>query len=121
MPPRGWIPYRGDLTRRAQSLRRDASAAEKKLWYQFLSDLPCKFTRQKPIGHYVADFYCSSKRLVIEVDGDSHYTDQAMRYDRTRTDALRREGIQVMRFTNAEVTESFEGVCAAIAEALKAR
>jgi very-short-patch-repair endonuclease len=113
-----WIPYRTKLTRRAQALRRDPTPAEKKLWYEFLRDLPHKFTRQKPLGQYVADFYCSRQRLVIELDGDSHYTDRAQRYDQARTAALEMRGVRVMRFTNTDVLESFEAVCAAISVAL---
>lgn len=115
-----WITYRKTLTRRAQALRRDPTPAEKKLWYEFLRDLPQKFTRQKPLGQYVADFYCSRHRLVIELDGDSHYTDRAERYDHARTAALGVLGVRVMRFANLEVTENFEAVCAAIAAALEA-
>jgi very-short-patch-repair endonuclease len=98
-----WIAYRTNLTSRAQALRRDPTPAEKKLWFEFLRDLPQKFTRQKPLGQYVADFYCSRRRLVIELDGDSHYTDRAQRYDQVRTDALETRGVRVMRFTNTEV------------------
>jgi very-short-patch-repair endonuclease len=71
------------------------------------------------LGQYVADFYCSRQRLVIELDGDSHYTDTAQRYDQARTAALETRGIRVIRFTNTDVLENFEAVCAAIAEALK--
>jgi very-short-patch-repair endonuclease len=113
-----WIAYRTNLTSRAQALRRDPTPAEKKLWFEFLRDLPQKFTRQKPLGQYVADFYCSRQRLVIELDGDSHYTDGAQRYDQVRTDALKRRGVRVMRFTNTDVLENFEAVCAAITVAL---
>ena len=113
-----WIAYRTNLTSRAQALRRDATPAEKKLWFEFLRDLPQKFTRQKPLGQYVADFYCSRQRLVIELDGDSHYTDRAQRYDQVRTDALETRGVRVMRFTNTEVLANFEAVCTAIADAL---
>ncbi|HJT62728.1 MAG TPA: endonuclease domain-containing protein [Burkholderiales bacterium] len=113
-----WIPYRTKLTPRAQALRRDPTPAEKKLWYEFLRDLPHKFTRQKPLGQYVADFYCSRQRLVIELDGDSHYTDRAQHYDQVRTAALEMRGLRVMRFTNTDVLESFEAVCAAICVAL---
>ena len=119
MAGRRWIPYRKDLTQRAQSLRRDPTPAEKKLWYEFLRDLPQKFTRQKPLGRYVADFYCARYRLVIELDGDSHYTDRAQRYDEARTAALETHGVRVMRFTNADVLQNFEAVCGAVMAALK--
>jgi very-short-patch-repair endonuclease len=116
---RRWFAYRKKLTSRAQSLRRDPTPAEKKLWYEFLRDLPDKFTRQKPLGRYVADFYCSSQRLVIELDGDSHYMHGAQRYDEKRTAALELQGIRVIRFTNPEVLQSFESVCAVVAAALE--
>jgi very-short-patch-repair endonuclease len=117
-PSRRFIPYRRDLKRRSQSLRRDPSPAERKLWYEFLRDHPVKFTRQKPLGHYIADFYCSSSRLVIEVDGDSHFTDSAPLYDERRTAALLAEGVRLLRVTNLEVMEQFEGVCQKIQDAL---
>ncbi len=74
-------------------------------------------SRQKPLGHYIADFYCSSSRLVIEVDGDSHFTGGAALYDERRTVALRAEGVRVLRVTNLEVMEQFEGVCLKIQNA----
>jgi very-short-patch-repair endonuclease len=113
-PRRRWIPYRRRPRTRAQALRRDPTPAEKKLWYEFLRDLPYKFTRQKPLGHYVADFYCSSQRLVIELDGDSHYTDAAQRYDERRTASLELQGLRVARFTNTEVLQDFESVCGVV-------
>jgi len=116
---RRWIAYRKTLKRRAQSLRRDPTPAERKLWYEFLRELPEKFTRQKPLGRFVADFYCSQHQLAIELAGDSHYTDQAKTYDAERTSMLETEGIRVLRFTNADVTQNFEAVCAAILQALK--
>ena len=119
MPPgRKFIPYRRDLKRRSQYLRRDPSPAERKLWYEFLRDHPVKFTRQKPLGHYIADFYCASSRLAIEVDGDSHFTGGAALYDERRTVSLRAEGVRVLRVTNLEVMEQFEGVCQKIQDAL---
>jgi len=115
---RRFIPYRRDLKRPSQSLRRDPSPAERKLWYEFLRSLPVKFTRQKPLGHYIADFYCASERLVIEVDGDTRFTEQGARYDAARTAKLELEGIRVLRVTNLEVMEQFEGVCQRILDAL---
>jgi len=114
-----FIPYRRDLKRRSQSLRRDPSPAERKLWYEFLRDHALKFTRQKPLGRYVADFYCAGRMLVIELDGDSHYNDRAQRYDESRSAELAIQGIRVVRVTNAEVMQDFEGVCAMIERELK--
>jgi very-short-patch-repair endonuclease len=120
-PRRRFIPYRHDLKRRSQSLRRDPSPAERKLWYEFLSDLSVKFTRQKPLGRYIADFYCASRMLVIELDGDSHYHERAQRYDELRTAALSNEGIRTLRFTNTEVLQNFEAVCAEILRIVEAK
>jgi very-short-patch-repair endonuclease len=116
-PP--FIPYRRTLKARAQSLRRDPTPAERKLWFEFLRDLPVRFTREKPLGHYIADFYCASRLLVIEVDGDSHFTDRGAGHDASRTAALEGWGIRVLRVTNLEVMHQFEGVCQRITEALE--
>jgi very-short-patch-repair endonuclease len=73
-----------------------------------------RLTRQKPLGSYIADFYCAQQLLVIELDGDSHYADGAAIYDNARTVALNARGIRVVRFTNSDVMKRFEGVCSAI-------
>jgi very-short-patch-repair endonuclease len=112
------VPYRLKLKKPARSLRRDSTPAERKLWYEFLRYLPQKFTRQKPLGSYIADFYCSQRRLVIEVDGDSHFTDKAERYDAQRSAILTNLGLHVLRFNNLEVMNQFEGVCQRIEDAL---
>ena len=111
---RPFMPYRRTLKSRSQALRRDPTPAERKLWYEFRSGLPEKFTRQKPLGHYIADFYCSRHRLIIELDGDSHFTAKAGQYDARRSAQLEAGGIRVVRFTNIEVMQDFEGVCSAI-------
>jgi very-short-patch-repair endonuclease len=116
-PP--FIDYRRRLKGSARLLRRDPTPAERKLWYEFLRDLPQRFTRQKPLGEYIADFYCASSLLVIEVDGDSHYTIAGATHDTRRDAALARQGLRVIRFTNLEVTQQFEAVCERIRGALK--
>jgi very-short-patch-repair endonuclease len=116
-PP--FIPYRRRLKANAQSLRRDPTPAERKLWFEFLRDLPIRFTRQKPLGGYIADFYCASRLLVIEVDGDSHFSDRGEKYDADRAAALEARGIRVVRVTNVEVRDEFEGVCERIRQALE--
>jgi len=114
------LPLRRDLKSRSRELRRDPTPAERKLWFDFLSSHCEKFTRQKPLGRYIADFYCARVRLVIEVDGDSHFTERGERYDESRTTELDLHRIRVLRFTNLEVMDQFEGVCVRIDETLAA-
>jgi len=109
--------YRFDLTQRARALRKDMTRAERRLWFDFLRGLPDRWRRQKPLGNYVADFYCAARQLVIEIDGDTHYVDRGPRRDRARTAALEASGIRVLRFTNLEVMQNFESVCERIVEA----
>ena len=118
MRDRRIVPYNLRLKARARTLRRDSTPAERKLWFEFLSYLPEKFTRQKPLGRYVADFYCSRLRLVIEIDGDSHFAARGEAHDAQRTAVLNALNLRVIRFTNLEVREQFEGVCARIQKAL---
>jgi very-short-patch-repair endonuclease len=70
-----------------------------------------KFWRQRPIDNFIVDFYCPKLKLVIEVDGDSHFTDLGLVYDEERTLVLEGYGLRVIRFTNDEVLQNFEGVC----------
>jgi very-short-patch-repair endonuclease len=114
-----YIGYRGSLKPRARQLRRDPTPPERKLWYEFLSAHRDKFTRQKPLGPYIADFYCAEKQLVIEIDGDTHFTEAGERRDATRTSLLACRSLRVLRFTNAEVMQQFEAVCQRIEEALQ--
>jgi very-short-patch-repair endonuclease len=79
---------------------------------------PCKFTRQKPLGRYIADFYCSRAGLVVEIDGDSHYTVEGAAHDELRTAELQRLRLRVVRYTNDDVLERFEAVCEDIRQAL---
>jgi very-short-patch-repair endonuclease len=117
-PIRPFFRYRRDLKSRARELRHQPTPAERKLWFDFLSTHPEKFTRQKPLKGYVADFYCARYRIVIEVDGDSHFSEEGERYDQSRTQQLNTLGITVLRFSNADVLEQFEGVCGRIEDAL---
>jgi very-short-patch-repair endonuclease len=118
MRDRRLVPYSLALKGASRALRRDPTPAERKLWFEFLRYLPQKFTRQKPLGSYIADFYCSSRRLVIEVDGDSHFSDGGARHDAARAQALGYLGVRVIRFTNLEVMQQFEAVCERIGQAL---
>ena len=114
-----FLDYRRRRKRSARSLRRDPTPAERKLWFEFLRDLPLRFSRQKPLGNYIADFYCASRLLIIEVDGDSHFTNPGEAYDARRNTALEAQGVRIIRFTNLEVMEQFEAVCQGVRDALK--
>ena len=77
--------------------------------------------RQRPIDHYIVDFYCARAKLVVELDGGGHYSPEAERADATRTAALNRLGLEVIRFSNLDIDKRFEGVCTAIDIAVKRR
>ena len=85
---------------------------ERRLWYDFFKRLPVTVNRQKVIDRYIADFYCASARLVIELDGSQHYEDKGVAADRERDRALNQLGIAVVRYSNDDVNENFDGVCA---------
>jgi very-short-patch-repair endonuclease len=70
--------------------------------------------RQCPLKGYIADFYIHEPRLIIEVDGESHFTEEAQTYDAHRTLVLESLGLRVVRFTNDEVTYRFSSVCTQI-------
>ena len=95
----------------AQKLRRDMTKEERHLWYDFLCQLPVRFNRQKVIGPYIADFYCASARLVIELDGSQHYEEDGIASDRARDDFLSGLGLNVLRYSNADVNQNFRSVC----------
>jgi very-short-patch-repair endonuclease len=108
------LPYNPKLIDRARELRKNLTPAERKLWYEYLRNFKYRVLRQRPIDHFIVDFYCHSLKFVIEVDGDSHFTEEAEAADRERTQQLESYGIRVIRFTNQEVVKDFEGVCSRI-------
>ena len=100
------------LRKNAQSLRRNMTKEERRLWFDFLKQLPVTINRQKVIDRYVVDFYCASRKLVIELDGSQHYENEGADADRERDHALNRLGITVVRYSNEEVNKNFDSVCA---------
>ena len=109
------LQYNKKLVPRAKELRRDMTKHEKHLWYDFLSKFPLRFQRQKTIGSFIVDFYCHEAKLIIELDGSQHYTEEALGYDRERTNILNGYGLNVMRYTNFEIEHNFDEVCKVIA------
>ena len=99
------------LTNNAQKLRREMTKEERHLWYDFLKSLPETVNRQKVIDRYIVDFYCARAKLVIELDGSQHYEREGLENDCMRDEYLRSRGITVLRYSNRDVHENFDGVC----------
>ena len=94
----------------ARQLRLNPSKAQQTLWY-FLRQKHFngnKFRREHPMGHYIVDFVCLSKKLIIEIDGGQHATQ--VPYDMNRTLWLESQGFKVLRFWNNEVLARTEAV-----------
>ena len=104
----------------ARQLRKNATKEENHLWYDFLRTYPVQFLRQKPFGPYIVDFYCHQAKLAVELDGSQHYLEPGLKADRKRTEYLEHvEHIRILRFSNLDIKENFEGVCIAIRQAVE--
>ena len=102
---------------RAKELRTSMTPAEKRLWAQ-LRDHRLEglgFRAQHALGWYIVDFVCPRRKVVVELDGDSHAGQ--VEYDAARTAWLEAHGYQVKRFANADVNHNLEAVLQAIWEA----
>jgi very-short-patch-repair endonuclease len=99
-----------EITERARALRSNATREERKIW-ELLSRYRPKFTRQFPIGPYIADFACRQAKLVVEIDGGQHSESER---DALRDEWLRREGWTVFRVWNSDVRDNPVGAAEAI-------
>jgi very-short-patch-repair endonuclease len=106
---------------RALELRRNMAPAEKKLWQALRGKRVAgvRFRRQQTIDGFIADFYCPTAALVVEVDGSAH-ADQSD-YDQERDRILAQRGLSVLRFTNSQVMDALEFVVGAIAAVCRGR
>lgn len=111
----------GVVRSRARSLRALSTAAERRLWAKLRRKSldGVRFRRQHPLHGFIVDFCCLEKRLVIEVDGESHAEDVG--YDEWRTKKLQEHGFTVLRFLNDEVKRDLDAVVQAIWAQLHAR
>ena len=103
------------VTQRARELRGRMTRAEAILWQHLRAKQMCglRFRRQESVGNYIADFYCVTARLVIELDGDSH--SERAESDAQRDVILRNEGYIVLRFNNELIFNNLAGVLETIA------
>ena len=100
----------------ATALKREMTDAEKILWKHLRNNKMegFKFRRQHPIGKFIGDFYCHQKKLVVELDGSVHDTEEARERDQGRTEELQNFGLTIMRFRNEEVFYTIENVLSTI-------
>ena len=105
------IPKDNTLLDNARNLRKEKTPQERKLWYLFLRKYPVKIYKQRIIGPYIVDFYCACAKLVIELDGSQHYEGERAEYDKKRTEYLNALGLQVVRYSNADINVRFDRVC----------
>ncbi len=98
------------IRQRSRELRQPLTPAEQKLWSVLRNRNlgGYKFRRQHPIGHFIVDFYCAEKHLVIEIDGDVH--SQQLEYDLARTDWLQSLGYTVLRYQNQQILHQLDEV-----------
>jgi very-short-patch-repair endonuclease len=108
----GIIYNRPRQKRLRQHLRNTATDAELLLWSSLKGSqlLGYKFRRQQGIGQYVVDFYCPDKKVAIEIDGVTHWTDEEQKKDHIRQDYIEALGIRVLRFTNDDIYTNKDGV-----------
>lgn len=97
--------------------------AEQRLWSRLRRKqiLGVQFYRQKPIGHYIVDFYAPRVHLVLEADGSQHAATSGREYDELRTAFLQTQGLTVIRFSNAEILGNLEGVMERIMDEVRVR
>jgi very-short-patch-repair endonuclease len=107
-----------ELLARTRELRRNPTEWEVRLWRHLSnSQTGHKFRRQAVIFPFICDFFCPAKRLIVELDGDTHDPVQ----DRRRDARLRERGFETLRFINLDVSENIDGVVAVILAALQRR
>ena len=78
---------------------------------RLFANTPVRFSRQKVLGKYIADFYSTKAKIVIELDGSQHYEDGNTEKDAQRTAFLEGYGLTIIRIPNNEVSRNFRGVC----------
>ena len=109
------------LKEKRKALRKNLTPAEATLWTALKSSQHKnrKFIRQHSIEHYIADFYCPAEKLIIELDGQGHFTPEAAEYDAQRTKRLNELGFTIIRFENKLIFQDMPGVLDHIASHFK--
>ena len=103
-----YLPYNKNLKEFSRKLRNNSTLGEVLLWQSLKAAQlkGYKFNRQKPLGNYIVDFYCKRLNLVIEVDGSSHWSEDAVVNDRIRQEILEDMGLRFLRFEDVDVRKN---------------
>ncbi|PIT06176.1 DNA methyltransferase [Bradyrhizobium nitroreducens] len=111
------------LRANARVLRRNSTDAERILWSELRGGRlnGATFRRQVPIENYIADFVCHMAKLVIELDGGQHFSDEGERADAHRSTVIEARGFKVLRFSNLDVMTNRGGVLETIATTVAER
>ena len=99
---------------KARALRKNMTPQERHLWYDCLRYCKPRFRRQEMLGNYIADFFCHEAKLIVELDGSGHYEPEKIKLDNQRTAYFHTLGLRVLRFSNLDVEQNFQGVCEAV-------
>jgi very-short-patch-repair endonuclease len=114
--PKGWRKLE------ARRMRKNPTMPEYTLWQALKrKQFGVKFRRQSMILGYIADFYCPSAKLVVEVDGPDHNRKRAIEHDRIRSESMASKGIKTIRFTNGDVMCDLDRVVKAIQAQIEER
>lgn len=110
------LPYNRKLKPLAKALRKNMTFAEVLLWNELKQKRMCgyDFDRQRPINNYIIDFYCKDLMLAIEVDGISHYSEEAFKKDNKRQSEIEALGVSFLRFDDEEVRNDMLNVLRSI-------
>ena len=114
------LSYNKRLKQYSRSLRKNMTDAERLIWSKLRKKQlkGHQFYRQKIIGNYIVDFYCPKAKLVVEIDGGQHYTDDGIKTDKKRAEYLKFIGLETLRFSDHEVFENLLGVIQRVYEYL---
>ena len=112
------LKYNKNIKQISRVLRKNMTKEEIILWSRIKGKQikEVQFYRQRPIGNYIADFYCPKVKLIIEVDGSQHYEEEGIEKDKIRDEYFESLGLKVLRFTNLDVLKNINGVLEKIYE-----
>jgi very-short-patch-repair endonuclease len=115
------LDYNKDLKKYSKDLRTNMTNCEIYLWSRLKSKQlnNLQFYRQKIIGNYIVDFYCPKAKLIIELDGGQHYTNEGQKRDNIRDDFMNNLGLKILRFSDKEVMSNINGVLFKIIEIIE--